>query len=261
MPVPLRLAARASPHSRQYDGSVSEHPRRPWTSRLHPTNWPPGTGTVLFVVWLGYAALCTVWVHALLWTVLPIGLTLYLFAAWYPWRVILILVVPVVLLTGYSQVIAASPDTPIWAAFAIYLAACGYFSFIVSYDKRDGLIARLPSWILGQRFSTRLTWARFEDAAVAANAVVRQVGAGGDASGKAATLHGLATAARREARRGGVWQEAWTAQAAWLDGLEELVATQPTADARRRVNDLLEAMNGAHMAAVERASAIDAVDA
>ncbi len=212
-------------------------------------------------MWLAYAALCTVWVHVLLWTVLPIGLTLYLFAAWYPWRVILILVVPVVVLTGYSQLIAASPDTPIWAAFAIYLAACGYFSFIVSYDQRDGLIARLPSWILGQRFSTRLTWARFEDAAVAANAVVRQVGAGGDASGKQATLHGLATAARREARRGGVWQEAWAAQAAWLDGLEELVASKPTAERARHVNDLLEAMNEAHLAAVERAGEVDAADA
>jgi hypothetical protein len=236
---------------------VSEHPRRAQTSRLDPTNWPPGTGTVLFFVWLAYAVACTVWVHVLLWTVLPVGLALYLIAAWYPWRVVVILVAPVTLLTAYSQVVATSPDAPIWMAFAIYLVACGYFSFLVSYEHLGRWIARLPNWLLGARFSARMGWAHFEESAVAANAVVRQVGVDGDRSGRQTAIHRLAIEARREARHGGIWQEAWAAQAAWLDGLEELVGTEPTADRFRHVNDLLEEMNGAHMLAIERATAVD----
>lgn len=228
-------------------------------SRLDPTNWPPGTGTALFVVWLAYAIACTVWVPALLWTVLPAGLTLYLFAAWYPWRVVVILVVPVVVLTAYSQVVATSPEAPIWIAFAIYLVACGYFSFIVSYEHLNRWIARLPSWILGERFAARLAWVRYEDSAMAANAVVRQDRAGGDHSGREAAIDRLATVARREARRGGTWQAAWAAQAAWLDGLRALDGADPSADRRRHVTKLLEEMNDAHMLAIERTSAIDPV--
>lgn len=236
---------------------MSEHPRRARTSRLDPTNWPPGTGTVLFVVWLAYAVVCTVWVHGLLWTVLPAGLTLYLFAAWYPWRVVMLLVVPVVVLTAYSQVIAASPDSPIWIAFAIYVVACGYFSFLVSYENLNRWIARLPTWILGERFAARLAWIRYENAAVAANALVRQVGVAGDQGASATAIAGLAAGARREARRRGIWQEAWAAQAGWLEGLGELAGTKPSADRLRHVNELLETMNDAHMLAIERTSAID----
>jgi hypothetical protein len=198
-----------------------------------------------------------VWFHVLLWTVLPIGLALYLFATWYPWRVVLILVAPVMMLTGYSQVVATSPDAPIWVAFAIYLVACGYFSFLVSYEKLDRWIGRLPRWLLGERFAVRMVWAHFEDSLVAANAVVRQVSAGGDDGGRRTTVHRLAIAARRESRRSGIWQEAWAAHAAWLDGLEELLDTKPTADSFRHLNDLLSDMNGAHMRAIERATVVD----
>jgi hypothetical protein len=236
---------------------VSEDPRRARISRLDPTNWPTGTGTVLFVVWLVYAVASTVWVYELLWTVLPFGLTLYMVAGWYPWRVVLLFVVPLTLVTAFAQVVATSPDAPIWVAFAIYLVACGYFSFVVSYEKLDRWIGRLPKWLLGERFTARAAWTRFEDSVVAANAVVHQVSAGGDNSGRRTAIHRLAVAARRETRRGGIWQEAWAAQAAWLEGLEELVGTEPTADGFRQVNVLLEQMNGAHMLAIERATVVD----
>jgi hypothetical protein len=224
---------------------------------LDPTNWPTGTGTVLFVVWLVYAVASTVWVHVLLWTVLPFGLALYMVAAWYPWRVVLLCVVPLTLVTAYAQVVATSPDSPIWVAFAIYLVACGYFSFVVSYDNLDRWIARLPGWLLGERFAARMAWARFEASVVAANAVVHEVSAGGDNSGRRTAIHRLAIAARREARRRGIWQEAWAAQAAWLEGLEELVDSAATADGFRHVNDLLTHMNDAHVLAIERVEAFD----
>jgi hypothetical protein len=236
---------------------VSQNPRRARMSRLQPSNWPTGTGTVLFFAWLAYAIASTVWLHPLLWTVLPVGLMLYLIAAWYPWRVVVLLVVPLTLITAFSQFVAISPDLPIWVGLAIYLIACGYFSFVVSSANLDRWIARLPSWLLGEQFAARVAWARFEEAAVAANSVVRQVSAGGDHIGRQAAIHRLATEARREARLGGIWQEAWAAQAAWLEGLGELVGSQPTADGSRHVNDLLEEMNRAHMVAIERSRVID----
>jgi hypothetical protein len=236
---------------------VSEHPRRARTSWLDPTHWPPGTGTVLFFAWLAYAVACTLWVHLLIWTVLPAGLALYLIAAWYPWRVVLFLIVPLTLLTVLSQVVAISPEAPIWIAVAIYLVACGYFSFFVSSDDRDRWIARLPRWLLGERFAGRLAWARFEAAIIAANAVVRQIDAKEGRDDRHAAVDRLATEARRESRRGGIWQGAWAAQAGWLDGIGELVATKPSADTVRRVNDALSAMNGAHSLAIERTTGVD----
>ena len=236
---------------------MSEQPRRARVSRLDPANWPSGTGTVLFFAWLAYAVAISVWVPPLLWTVLPSGLTLYLIAERYPWRVVLILVVPLTLLTAFSQVVARSPGAPTWVAFAIYLIACGYFSFVVCYPNRDGWIARLPRRFLGERFAARLAWARFAESANAANAVVREINSSEDQGGRQAAFHRLALEARRESRRGGTWQEAWAAHATWLDGLGELVGTEPTVDEFRHVNDLLAKSNGAQMLAIERTDAID----
>jgi hypothetical protein len=236
---------------------VSERPRRARISRLDPTNWPSGTGTVLFFAWLAYAVASTVWVHLLLWTVLPSGLTLYLFAEWYPWPVVLIFVGPLTLLTTFSQVVAISPDAPTWVAFAIYLIACGYFSFVLCYPKRDGWIARLPRRLLGERLAARLAWARFEESAVAANAVVRQINASEDQGDRQAAIHRLAMEASRESRRGGTWQEAWAAHATWLEGLGKLVGIEPSADQFRHVNDLLAESNGAQMLAIERTAVVD----
>jgi hypothetical protein len=226
-------------------------------SRLHPSKWPTGTGTALFFAWLAYAIASTVWLRPLLWTVLPVGLTLYLIAAWYPPLVIVLFVLPLTLITAFSQLVAISPDVSIWAGLAVYLIACGYFSFVVTYANLDRWIARLPSWFLGEQFIARVAWARFEEAAVAANAVVRQLSAGRDQIAMQAAIQRLAIDARREAGRGGIWQEAWTAQAAWLDELGELIGRQPTADELRHLNDLLEVMNGAHMVAIERSRVVD----
>ena len=212
---------------------------------------------MLFFGWLAYAVVSTLWVNLLIWTVLPAGLALYLIAAWYPWRVVLFLVLPLPLLTVLSQVVALSPEAPIWIAVAIYLVACGYFSFLVSSDDRDRWIARLPGWLLGERFAGRLAWARFEAATVAANAVVRQIDANVGQDGRQAAIQRLATDARRESGRGGIWQEAWAAQAGWLEGLGELAATKPSAETARRVDEALSAMNGAHLSAIERTTGVD----
>jgi len=213
---------------------VNDQPRRARISRLDPTNWPSGTGMVLVFAWFAYAVASALWLHALLWTVLPTGLTLYLFAERYPWRVVLIFVAPLTLLTMFSQVVAISPDAQIWVAYVIYLIACSYFSFVVCYPNRDGWIARVPGWLLGKRFAARLAWPRFEASVVAANAVVRQIDASEDLGEhgwkdsarslaskprqtRQAALHRLAMAARRESRRGGTWQEAWVAHATVAD--------------------------------------------
>jgi hypothetical protein len=231
---------------------VSEHPRRALISRLDPANWPPGMGIVLVVAWLAYAVAIAVWVHLLLWTVLPSGLTLYLLAERYPWRVILFLVVPLTLLTITSQIIGIWLDAPTWVAFAIYLVACGYFSSVVCYPSRDRWLARLPGWLLGASFAARLSWARFEESVVAANALVRQINAGQDRSSGRDGIHRLAVEARRESGHGGPWQAAWDAHARWLDGLGEIVESEPTADALRHVNDLLAESNRAQMLAIEQ---------
>jgi hypothetical protein len=211
---------------------------------------------VVFFAWLAYAVASAVWVHPLLWTVLPSGLTLYLFAERYPWRVVLIFVVPLTLLTAFSQVVAISSDAPTWVAYAIYLIACGFFSFVVCYPNRDGWIARLPRWLLGERFAARLAWARFEGSVIAANAVVRQINAGEDEGDRQAAIHRLVVEARRESRRGGTWQEAWAAHATWLEGLGKLVGIEPSADQVRHVSDLLAESDGAHMLAIERTAAV-----
>jgi hypothetical protein len=171
--------------------------------------------------------------------------------------VVLILVVPLTLLTAFSQVVAISSDAPTWVAFAIYLIACGSFSFVVIYPNRDRWIARLPGWLLGERFAARLAWARYEESVVAANAVVRQIDASEDQGGGQAAIHRLAMEARRESRRGGTWQEAWAAHATWLEGLGELVGIKPSADGVRHVNDLLAESDGAHMLAIERTAVVD----
>jgi len=236
---------------------MSDQPQRARLSRLDPINWPPGTGIVLFIGWLAYAVVSTMWLHPLLWTVLPIGLTLYLFAERYPWRVILTLVLPPALLTAASQIVASSSDAPTVVAFAIYLTACGYFSFIVCVPDRDRWIARLPGWFLGERFCARLAWVHFEESLVAANAMVRQVDGTDDQNVRRATMNRLAMEARRESRRGKAWQEAWLALAAWLDGVGELAGIQPSTAQVRHVHDLLGALDGAHMQAIERTVVLD----
>ena len=237
--------------------SVSDRPRRAWTSRLDPINWPSGIGIVLFAAWVAYAVASTVWLHLLLWTVLPAGLALYLFAERYPWPVIAIFVVPLTLLTAFAQVVATWADTPLWISFAIYLIACGYFSVVVSDPNRDRWTARLPRALLGRRFSARLAWTRFEASLVAANALVRQTNAGGDQAGRHAALGRLATQARRESRRDRTWQEAWAAHAAWLEGLDTLAGIEPSADQFRHVNDLLANANRSHMLAIEQTAVLD----
>ena len=235
---------------------MGEQRRRARISRLDPTNWPSRTGPVLLFAWLAYAVASTLWVHPLLWTVLPSGLTLYLFAERYAWRVVLIFVVPLTLLTAFSQIVAIWSDAPTWIAFAIYLIACGYFSIVVCHPNRDGWVAHLPGWLLGERFAARLAWARFEESVVAANVVVRQISSSQDPGRPAAILR-LAMEARRESRRGGTWQEAWAAHAAWLEALGELVGLEPNADQVRRVKDLLAELDGAHMLAIERTVVVD----
>jgi len=236
---------------------VSERRSRARISRLDPTKWPRGAGFVLFVAWVAYAVVCPLWLHLLLWTVLPSGLALYLYAERYPWPVILIFVVPLILLTAFAQVVATWSDTPLWISFAIYLIACGYFSVIVSDPNRDRWTARLPRRLLSERFSARLAWGRFETSLVAANAVVRQTNAGEDQVARHTALERLAKRARRESARDRTWQEAWVAHATWLEGLDELVGVEPSADRIRRVNDLLAGANTAHMQAIERTAVLD----
>jgi hypothetical protein len=214
-------------------------------------------GIVLFFAWLGYAVASSLWVHLLLWTVLPVGLTLYLFAERYPWRVVLTFVVPLMLLTAFSQVVATWSDAPTWVALGIYFIACGYFSVVLCFPDRDRWIARLPASLLGERFAMRLAWGRFEASAVAANAVVRQLSASEDQAGRRLAIRRLASEARRESRRDGSWQDAWAAHAAWMEALDELVGIEPPADQIRHVNHLLADSNAAQMLAIERTGAVD----
>jgi hypothetical protein len=214
-------------------------------------------GIALFIAWAAFAVVSTVWLPALLWTVLPIGLTLYLFAERYPWRVNLTFTAPLALLTAFSQVVA-STDAPTTVAFGIYLIACAYFSVVTCIPDRDRLVGGLPAWFLGARFEARLAWVRFEESLVAANAAVRQVDTADDDKGtRHATMDRLATQARREARRGGAWHDAWTALAAWLEALVELVGTTATPDQARQVHGLLGELDGAHMRAIEETTVID----
>jgi hypothetical protein len=236
---------------------VSDQPRHGRLSRVDPINWPPGTGVVLFVAWLAYAIACTVWIHQLIWTVLPIGLTLYLFAERYPWRLIVALVAPLTLLTALSQVVAAWSDVSTSVAFAIYLVGCAYFSLVLCVPNRDRWVARLPRWLLGKQFAARLAWTRFEESLVAANAVVRQVDADADQGRRQATMNRLASQARRESRRGGIWQEAWSAYATWLEGIASLVGLEISADKVHHVHDLLADLDGAHMLAIEQTALLD----
>ena len=239
------------------DGSVSEHPRHARLSRLDAANWPRGTGTVIFIGWIGYAVASSVWIHPLLWTVLPSGLALYLLAERYPVRCVLLLVVPLAILTALSQVVAGWSAVPTAVAFATYLIGCAYFSFILCVPNRDRLVALLPSPILGERFGARLAWTRFEESLMAANGLVAQGIDVADRDGRHAELRGLATEARRESRRSGPWADAWAAQAGWMEALDELVGVNPSADQVRYVHDLLVALDDAHMLAIEQTSVLD----
>jgi hypothetical protein len=234
---------------------VGEDPRRARISRLDPTNWPSRTGTVVFLVWLAYAVASTVWLPLLLWTVLPSGMTLYLRAERYPWRVVLIFVLPITLLTAFAQAVRVWFDAPTWIAFAIYLVAAGVFSLVVA-DPRE-TIARLPGWLLGEPVATRLVGARFAESVQAANAMVLPINAGEDRTRSRAEIHRLAIDARRESRHRGTWQGAWAAHAAWLEGLAALLETEPTDDEFRRVNSLVVEANEAERLAIERARAVD----
>src|SRR4029077_16883015 len=225
-------------------------------SRLDPINWPPGTGIALLIAWAAFAVVSTLWFHALLWTVLPIGLALYLYAERYPWRVNLTFVAPLVLLTGLSQLVASS-EAPTAVAFGIYLGACAYFSVVTCVPDRDRWIARLPAWCLGARVAARLAWVRFEDSLVAANGAVHQIGADDHQAERQATMDRLATQARRESRRDGAWHEAWIALAAWLEAIIELVGTEATPDQARHVHHLLGELDEAHMDAIEQTDILD----
>jgi hypothetical protein len=234
---------------------VGEQPQQAGTSRLDRGHWPSVARTLVFVVWLAYAAACTVWVHPLLWTVLPAGVALYLRADRYPWRVILIFVMPITLLTALAQAVNAWFDTPAWVAFSIYLLACVLFSLVMADPEQT--IERLPGWLLGEPFATRLVGARFVESVEAANALVPQINSGEDRSTSQAEIHRLAEEARLEAQRSGTWQEAWATHAAWLEGLESLLTVGPTDDGFRRLNELSTAAYEAENMAVERAKALD----
>jgi len=236
---------------------VSDQPRPARISRFDPINWPSGTGLALFLAWVAYAVACTVWVQALLWTVLPTGLTLYLIAERYPRRVVLLLVVPLTMLTAGSQLVAARVDTPTWVAFAIYLFGCAYFSTVICVPNRDRRIALLPRRLLGERFAARLAWTRFEESLTAANAVVRHISDSEETGDCQAAMRRLATEARRESGRGGTWAEAWAAQATWLDALSAVVGIEPSVAQVRNVHELLRELERAHVRAIERTSVLD----
>jgi hypothetical protein len=87
---------------------------------------------------------------------------------------------------------------------------------------------------------------------MATNAVVRKINSGGRESAGRQALERLAAEARRESVRGGIWQEAWAAHAAWLDGLGELVGAEQTPEALRHVNELLAESNRVQMVAMEQ---------
>jgi hypothetical protein len=236
---------------------VADHPRRAPVSRLDPINWPAGTGIVLVVAWAVYAAASMVLIHALLWTVLPSGLALFLIAERYPWRVVLLLVVPLTLLTLVAQGVAMWSDAPTAVAFATYLLACAYFSFVVCVPDRDRSVAELPVWFLGDRYAARVSWPRFEESLVAANAAVRQLDVPGAESDTHAVMVRLATEARRASRRGGIWQAAWTAYAAWLEALGAVTGRTGSPDEARHIHDLLAGLDREHLLAIERTDAID----
>ncbi len=236
---------------------MSVRPRFAPFSRLDPIKWPAGTGIALFFGWIAYGVAINILVHPLIWTVLPLGLTLYLVAERYPWRVILLLVLPLTVLTAISQVVSTWSDAPTWTAFGIYLIACASFSLVVCGPDRDRWIARLPSRLLGDRFEARLAWTRFEESLVAANAAVRHISEGEDPAARHAEMRGIAMEARRECRRGGIWRAAWAAQATWLEALDALVGREPSADQGRHIRDLLEDLDGAHMLAIARTGEID----
>ena len=231
---------------------MSGETRHARLSRLDPVNWPPGMGIALFVVWLAFAVASTLWIHVLLWTVLPVGLALFLLVERYPGRVIGFAVLPLTVVTVMSQLVAASPDAPTWAAFAIYLVGCGYFSLVVCSPNRDRVVADLPRWVLGEPFAARLAWARFEESVIATNSAVRKINAGGRESAGRGAIERLAADARRESSRGGIWHDAWAAHAAWLDGLAEFAGTESTPDALGHVNDLLAESNRVQAIAMEQ---------
>jgi hypothetical protein len=234
---------------------VGEQPPQARISRLDPSHWASGARIVVFFVWLAYAAACTIWAHPLLWTVLPAGVTLYLRADRYPWRVILIFVTPITLLTALAQAVNAWFDAPAWLAFSIYLLACVLFSLVMA--DPDGTIARLPGWLLGEPFATRMVGGRFAESVEAANALVPQINSGDDRTNTQAEIHRLATEARLESLRTGTWQDAWATHAGWLEGLENLMTVGPTDAAFRHLNDLATAAYEAERRAIERANALD----
>ena len=53
------------------------------------------------------------------------------------------------------------------------------------------------------------------------------------------------------------WREAWTALAAWLETLIDLVGTEHTPDQVRHVHQLLVELDGAHMSAIEKTATLD----
>lgn len=234
---------------------MGEQPAPAGSSRRDPTEWPRRKRIAVLLVWLAYAVASTIWIHPLIWTVLPTGMTLYLRAERYPWRAVLIFVPPLTLLTAFSQVVGTWLDAPIWASFAIYLAACGLFALVVT-DSRE-TYARLPASLLGEPLATRLVGARFEDASEAANEIVRRINANEDPGGQKAEIHRLAAEAQRESRRSGTWRDAWATHAAWLEGLAGLLDAEPTDDEFRHVNDLVLEANEAQRLAVERAMVVD----
>ena len=74
------------------------------------------------------------------------------------------------MLTALAQAVNAWFDTPAWVAFSIYLLACVLFSLVMADPQQT--IERLPGWLFGEPFATRLVGARFVESVEAANALV-----------------------------------------------------------------------------------------
>ena len=208
-----------------------------WASNLSKRDsrdWTAATGRrprVLSSFWSGLPMppRARVWVHPLLWTVLPAGVALYLRADRYPWRVILIFVMPITLLdgvgTGRQRLVRHARLGRRFRSISSP-ASCSRSSWPIRNRRSSACPAGLWASHSRRGWSERASWNQSKRRTRWSRRSIRR----DDRANTQAEIHRLATEARLESQRTGTWQDAWATHAGWLEGLENLLdgRTRPT---------------------------------
>lgn len=227
---------------------------------VDPACWPPKSGPVAAILWLGYVGACLA-EPILTWTALPIAGAIAWRRAGHGITAIFSWVVPLAailaLLEASQWVFPSRLADAVWTGGVI--AAAGVTALMV-FDHGVQLrwLMIVPNLSPGQPWMVRLEVRRFEQASLAANMVVTEAHAGARRDHLLRRAQRLRSRAERYAQASRTWRVAWMAHIEWLAALEEAFASpDPAGSLISAIQEKHASLHAAIEAAAAETRAID----